>query len=135
MYSCYALELLATLGIVARLLRSLWFLLAALAIVMARRRLGGAFQGRYTWGVIPTAAWKATIPTEHWPTVSRLMMRLRVLLGFLVISEALWLSVPMVERTICNRCPCGPRISVSIRPTAPDAARRDGRYLMVELQE
>jgi hypothetical protein len=111
MYSCCALEFLATLGTVARVLRSLWLLLVALAIVMARRRIGRAFQGKFTWGVIPTVAWRNAIPTEYWPAVSLLMVRLRVLLGLLVISEALWLSVPLVERTICARCPCRTPIS------------------------
>jgi hypothetical protein len=111
MRSCYALEVFATVGAVARVLGPLWLLLATLAIVAARRRLGRAYRGKFILGVIPTAAWKSDIPVDHWPAVSRLVERLRILLVLLVISESLWLSVPMIERTICARCPCHTPIS------------------------
>jgi hypothetical protein len=129
MRACYALELLATLGIVARVLRSLWLLLAVFAVVVARRRLGAAYHGKFMLGVVPTDAWKSGIPGEHWPEVSRLVVRLRVLLGLLVLSEALWLCAPLAERTMCARCPCGalPR-STSTIPLGLGDIRSDDRF-------
>src|ERR1035438_9011790 len=64
------------IAITARTMPVACMVMAARAVILMRRELGGSYRAKFALACLPCVRWRTFVPDQYWPVVERFRRRL-----------------------------------------------------------
>jgi hypothetical protein len=88
------------IAITARTMPVACMVMAARAVILMRRELGGSYRAKFALACLPCVRWRTFVPDQYWPVVERFRRRLVAAAWLFTVAVSIFLLVPLLIRRV-----------------------------------